>query len=136
MTAMRHFQRRNQGARFIDRFLILALGDRISNKSSSRLHAGQPFPHHHRPNGDAGVEIARKVEIQNGARVDAAASGLELVDDFHGANLGRTRDSPRRETGGEGFKAIHVRPKAAAERGDQMHNVGIVFDELQPLYAD
>src|SRR5260370_27746459 len=77
------------------------------------------------------MEMAGEIEIENGSGVDAATRGFELVDDLHGANLGRTGDCPRGEAGSESIEAIDVGAKPAAEGGDQMHNVGIALDKLE-----
>ena len=135
-SAMGHFQRGNQGARLIDRLLILARGHRIRDQTRTRLHAGQAFLHHHGANGDAGVEIAGKIQIENRAGVDAATRGFELVDDFHGANLGRTGDSSAREAGGESVEAIDVGAQTAAQARYQVHDMGVALDHHELRHLD
>src|SRR5208282_6620089 len=80
---------------------------------------------------DAGIEIAGKIQIQDGAAVNAAASRLEFVDDFHGANLGRARKRSGRKAGRKSIKAIKALAQFPAQGGDEMHHVRIALDEHQ-----
>ena len=65
--------------------------------------------HEERTDGDAGVEIAGEVCVENGAAVDAAARGLELFDDLHGADLGRAGERAGGKAGAEGVDGREFR---------------------------
>src|SRR5690348_302446 len=89
-----------------------------------------------RAKADAGIEIAGKIQIQNCSGVNAAASGFELVDDFHGANFRRAAESAGREAGHQSVKAVDIFAQLAAKAGDEMHDVRVAFDEHEALDAD
>src|SRR5262249_59490048 len=54
---------------------------------------------HQRADRDAGIEVAGVIEIQDRAAVDSAARRLQILDDLHGAHLGRAGEGARREIG-------------------------------------
>src|SRR4029077_16222762 len=119
------------GAGLIHGFLKLALGNGIGDQPRPGLHGSQPFLYDQSANRDTGIEIAGEIEIKNGSGVDAATRRFQLVNDFHGANLGRTGDGSRGEAGSESVEDIDIGAKPAAERGDQMHDVGIALYKLE-----
>src|SRR6266478_159481 len=84
---MRRFERSQERTRLIDRFLKFALGCRIGDDPAARLNVRDAVLDDHGSKRDAGVEVARKVQIQDAAGVNPASRALELLDDFHGAHL-------------------------------------------------
>lgn len=78
-----------EGLGLVDRLLVFADGDRIGDDTAPGLDVRGAIGHEKRANGDAGIEIAREIEIEDCASIDAAASGLEFVDNFHGGFLAR-----------------------------------------------
>src|SRR5208282_932122 len=87
------------------------------------------------PDGDAGIHVARVIEVKHGAAVNAAAGGLEFLDDFHGADFRSSGERAGGKAGHEHVEAVHVGAQAAAQGGDQMHHVGVALHEHQILDA-
>src|SRR2546430_1988025 len=50
-----------------------------------------------RAQGNAGIHIAREIEIPDRAAVRPPAGGLQLVNDLHGANLGSAAHCSHRQ---------------------------------------
>src|SRR5258708_21958151 len=87
---MRGFESGQERAGLVDAFLILAVGGGICDDSASGLHVSDAIFNDHGAQRDARVQITSKIHVQHASRVDAAACALQLFDDFHGANFGRT----------------------------------------------
>ncbi len=64
----------------------------------------------------------------DGAGVGAAAGGFEFFDDFHGADFGSAGDGAAGEGGGDDVEEIFPGGGAAFDVGDDVHDVGVVFD--------
>ena len=59
--------------------LVFALGHRISNDAATRLDVGAPALRYERAQRDAGIEVARIIEVEDGAGVHAAPGRFEFV---------------------------------------------------------
>ena len=92
---------------------------------------GDAIFHHHGAKRDTGIEVAREIEVENAAGIDSAAGALQLLDDFHGANFGRAGDRASRKTSHQCIETIHIFAQAAAQAGNQMHDVRVAFDSEQ-----
>src|SRR5438552_343546 len=97
------------------------------NYAAAGLHIGDAVFHDHGTKRDTGIEVAREIEVEDSAGVDAAASALQFLDDFHGADLRCTRNGAGRKTGHQRVKTIHVLAQASAETGNQMHDVRVAL---------
>ncbi len=71
-------------------------------------------------NTDAGVHPAMLAEVADAAAVGVASLGLQLLDDLHGADLGRTCDGAARETGAQQIDSLPAIIELAMNGGDQM----------------
>ncbi len=60
---------------------------------------------HECPKRDAGVHTAGKIHVADRATVNATGIGLELGDDLHRPDLGRSRHGTRREAGPKRIQA-------------------------------
>src|SRR6185437_13994131 len=80
-----------QRARLAHALGLLALGHRIGNHARAGLHIHDAILHHRGPEHDAAIHLAVGGEITDAARIRTARLILELVDDLHGAHLGRSR---------------------------------------------
>jgi hypothetical protein len=67
-------------------------------------------------------------EVADAAAVDAALLGLELVDDLHGADLGRAGDGAGGEAGEERGEGVVVLRELALDVRDDVHDVGVALD--------
>src|SRR6266849_7029001 len=135
-AAMRGFEGGQEGAGFVDAFLIFAIGSGIGNDSSASLHIRDAVFYHHGAQRDAGVQITSKIQVQHASGIDAAAGTLQLFDNFHGAHFGRTGDGAGREAGHERVKAIHIFAQATAQAGNDVHDVGKTLDDHELLDFD
>ena len=90
----------------------------------------------HGADGDAGVEIAGEVGVEDCAAVDAAAGGLELFDDLHGADFGRAGEGAGGEAGAQGVDGAEVRAELALDGADQVHDVAVALDEHEAIDLD
>jgi hypothetical protein len=70
----------------------------------------------------------REAEVADRAAVEAAPHRLELLDDLHGADLGRAAERARREGGAKGVEAVAIRGELSAHVRDQMHHVRVALD--------
>ena len=98
--APRRRHRRQQGGRLVVALHVLFDRVAVGHDPGPGLHRGTAVGgHHHRADGDGGVEVAREVDVPDHAAVDAALGRLEVVDDLHGPHLGGPRQRPGRDRG-------------------------------------
>src|SRR6266851_2801778 len=135
-AAMRGFEGGQEGAGFVDAFLILAFGGGIGDDSASGLHVGDTIFDDHSSQRDAGVQITSKIHVQHAAGIDAAAGALQFFDDFHGADLGRAGDSAGGKASHQRVQAIHIFAETATQSGDDVHDVGETLDGHELLDFD
>src|SRR5438477_8186504 len=128
---MRLLQRCKQRFRLIHALLRFALQDGIPNYAATGLHVGDALFHHHGAKRDARIEIAREIEVENAPGIDSAARALQLFDDFHGADFRRAGNGAGRKTSHQRVETIHILAQAAAEAGNQMHDVRVALDGEQ-----
>src|ERR1700678_1907144 len=133
---MRDFEGREAGASFIYSFLIFAFRDGIGDDAATSLNVGAAVFCDESTQRDAGIEVAREIEIENRASVDSAARGFEFVDDLHGADFWRAGNGASGKAGHECVEAIETFAQLAGEAGDQMHGVRVAFDEHQLFDGD
>src|SRR5205807_10610233 len=67
------------------------------NYSAARLHVSHAVFDDHGPQRDAGIEIAREIEIENATGVNTAAGTFEFFNDLHGAHFGGSGDGRSEE---------------------------------------
>ena len=79
--------------------------------------------------GDGGVHVAVPGQVADGAGVDAALDRLQLVDDLHGADLGRAGDGAGGEGGAQHVEGVQSRAQFADDVGDDVHDVGVALDD-------
>ena len=105
------------------------LRNRIGDNARAGLDVALFAVHEEGADGDAGVEVAAKVGVENSATVYAAAGRFELFDDLHGSDFGRARERARGEAGAEGIERGEVFAERAFKRADQVHDVRVAFHE-------
>src|SRR6202521_2652975 len=66
LSAMRDFERGNQGTSLVYGLLVLPFGHRIGDQAGARLHRSDTLVDHHGADGDAGIEIPGKIQVQDG----------------------------------------------------------------------
>src|SRR5712692_3713699 len=133
---MRGFEGGQEGAGFVDAFLVLTFGGGIGDDSASGLHVGDTIFDDHSSQRDAGVQITSKIHVQHAAGIDAAAGAFKLFDNFHGADLGRAGDGAGGKASHQRVQAIHIFAETAAQCGDDVHDVGKTFDGHELLDLD
>src|SRR5579875_63095 len=92
LPLMRHFHRDEKRARLVYGLLVLLFGNRISNHAAACLNMEYSVFCYQRAKRDAGIKIARKIEIQDRASIDSSAGRFQLVNNFHGANFRRAAE--------------------------------------------
>ncbi len=109
------FDGADDGAGFVGAFGVFGGGDGVGNDAGAGLDVALFAVHVEGADGDAGVEIAGEIGIQNRAAVDTAAGGFELFDDLHGADFGGAREGAGGEAGAEGVDGGEARSQLAFE---------------------
>src|SRR5438132_11708418 len=113
-----------------------ALGVRVGDDAATGVVANDAARYNRRPDGEAELEVATRVEEAEGAGVRAARDRLELADDFHGAHLGRAGDRAAREGRAQKLGETHVRPHPTDDRGHQMMYRRVALDARVRLDRD
>src|SRR5882724_4473200 len=85
----------HDGAGLVVALLVLGLGDAVGDEPRARLHVDRVALRDERADRDGRVEVARVRDVADGAAVEVAAERLRLLDDLHGADLGRARERAR-----------------------------------------
>src|SRR5204863_7727336 len=91
----------HQRARLVERLLPLAVGRRVVDDAAAGLRIEDAALDDSGAQRDRGVHVVLEREVADRAGVNAAAGGLELVDDLHRAHLGRAGHGARRERGAQ-----------------------------------
>src|SRR5258708_10061007 len=107
------FRRANQRARLQHALVVLRLEVGVGHHADAGLDIQDVVLDQGGAQHDAGVHRAVGGEVAGAAGIDAAAYRLDLVDDFHGAHLGRARQRARREAGLEGIDRVQPLPAPA-----------------------
>src|SRR5215213_1227757 len=115
---------------------LLQLGDRVRHHPGAGLAVGHPVDEHARPDGDAGVQVPREVEVPDAPGVRPAPVPLQVVDDLHGPDLGRTRHRARREARRQHVEGRHPLRQLADHVRDQVHHVGVPLDPHELVHPD
>src|SRR5207253_1003733 len=120
--------RLEHGLGLVHRLLVLAGGDRIGDDAGAGLDVKLAVLPDDGAQGDASVHVAGEVDVADGAAVGSAARRLDLVDDLHGADLGRAADGADRETHAEGVKRRAALLKLAGDVAGDVHHVAVALD--------
>ena len=121
---------------FVDGLLVLELGDGVGYYACAGLDVALAGDGKHGADGDAGVEVAAKVRVEDCAAVRAAAAGLQLFNDFHGSDFGRAGERAGGETGAQGVDGGELGLEAAFDGADNVHDVGVALDEHEAVDLD
>src|SRR5690625_3180354 len=121
--------RPDQRPRLVAAFLILALRVAVGDHASARLHMQHTILYEGGAQADAGVHVAVRTEIADGACVGTAAVRLQFLDDLHGPHLRCPGDGSGRETRDKGVDGIIPRVQATVDIGRNVHHVAIAFDD-------
>src|SRR5215469_1191393 len=109
-------------AGLVHALLVLALRVGVGNNTRSRLNISPAAMHDHGADGDAGVEIAGVIGIEDGSAINTATNRLKLFDDLHSANLGSASQRARWKTRGHGIEGVELAAKLAFQRRDEVHD--------------
>src|SRR3546814_3744738 len=101
----------------------MRISDWSSDVCSSDLH-------HRGAQRDAGIHRAAGAEVADAAAVDATPLRLQLLDDLHGAHLGRAGDGAGGKAGDGGVHRILARGEPTLDIGDDVHDVAVELDEI------
>src|SRR5262249_16721848 len=124
------FRGADQSAGLVLALLVFALRHRIRDDAGAGLDVHDAVLHDGGAEHDAGVHGAVGGEVADGAAVDAAALGLQLLDDLHRPNLGRAGDGAGGKAGHQRAHGVVLRIDLAIDVGDDVHDVGVVLDDV------
>ena len=122
--------------RFIDCFLILRGGITVSDNACSGLDIRFAVLEDAGAESDTAVEVAIKAEVADGSGVGATFAFFEAANDFHGAHLGGSADRAGGEGGAHDVVGAAVGAEFAADVGDDVHDVGVAFDDHEFVDVD
>src|SRR5947207_2668149 len=125
-------QRLEHGLRLVLGLPELACRIRVGHDPGASLHH-DPVPAHQRAaDRDGGVQIrGTPADVPHRAGIVPAPLGLELVDDFHGAHLGRTRHGARGKAGLEHVERVVTVAQLSAHFAHEVLHVGVALDGEQ-----
>src|SRR5689334_8989616 len=98
-----------EGARLVEDLLVLGGRIAVGNDAAAGLDHHLAVLDDGGAQHDAGVHAAIAREIADGAGIEVAALGLELVDDLHGAHLRRARERAGGEARDQRIHRIETR---------------------------
>src|SRR5437667_78709 len=131
-------QRLEHGLRLVLGLPELACRIRVGHDPGASLHH-DPVPAHQRAaDRDGGVEVrGTPADVPHRAGIGPAPLGLELVDDFHGAHLGRTRHGARGKAGLEHVERVIAVAQLPAHFAHEVLHVGVALDreQVRDMYA-
>src|SRR5207245_2529687 len=116
-------------ARLVHTLAMLGRGIRVGDDPGPRLHVDAAAAEEREADRDRRVHRAREREVADGATVDPASHGLELLDDLHRADLGRAGERPRREGRAERVEAVAAGEEPPADVRDEVHDVRVALDD-------
>ena len=87
-----------------------------------------PFLAKGQADGDAGVQVAGKVQVADGPAVHAPLVVFQLVDDLRRPQLWGSGQGARREDGVDGVHRVAVLPQLPPDGGADVHDVGEALD--------
>ena len=96
----------------------------------------RPFLHRDGPNRDAEIEVAREVDVADGAGVDVAARRLELRQDLHRADLRRARHRAGRKARHERVEMVAFLGEAPIDGRHEVHDVRVPLERHVLRHAD
>src|SRR5262245_56554348 len=108
---------------------------RVDDDARARLYVRAPVRHDDRANGDAEVQVAGEVQISDGACVESAPRGLELLDDLHRTDLRRTGDRAGREARHQRIEPIAIVSQLAFDDRRQVHDMREPLETHELRYA-
>src|SRR5439155_1968756 len=117
------------------RLLIFARRVGISDDTASSLNVRHTAFDDHRAQRDAGIEITRKIQVQDAAGVNAAASFFQLLDDFHSTDFRSAGNGTSGEASHERVEAIDVLAQVAAQARNDVHHMRVALDGHQLFNA-
>ena len=130
------FDGADYGLGFVEGLLVFEFGDGVGDDAGAGLDVALAADGEQGADSDAGVEVAGEVGVEDCAAVGAAAGGLELFDDFHGADLGSAREGSGGEAGAECVDGGEVGAELALNGADDVHDVGVALDEHEAIDFD
>lgn len=133
----RPFDSSDDGFGFVTALFKFILRDGVRYDAGASLDVTLVAVHEESADGDAGVEIAGKVRVEDAAAVDAATGGFELFDNLHRADFGCSRERACGETGAERVDGSQIFEELAFDTRHQVHDVRVALDEHKVfgLYA-
>src|SRR5207237_4684515 len=111
----------------------LALGIRVGHDPAARVVAYRAAGHDRRPDGEAELEVAARIEEAERAGVRTARPGLELADDLHGTHLGSARDRAARERGAQEIRQADLEAQPARNRRHEVVHRRMALDHRVTL---
>ena len=123
-------------ARLVQRLLPFGLGHRVVDDAGAGLHVEHAVLQHRGADRDRGVHVVLEAHVADGARVDAAARRLELVDDLHRPHLRRAADGAGGKRGAQHVEAGEARLQRPFDVGHDVHHVRVALDHHAVGHVD
>src|SRR5215475_10122779 len=120
---LRFFGGAEQRLGLVDALLLLRLGIGVGYDACARLHIHHAVLDQGRAQDDAAVELACGGKITDRAGVEPALVLLELIDDLHGPDLGRTRDGAGRKARGQRVEGVVFAIELTLDVGNDVHHL-------------
>src|SRR5438046_408646 len=115
-------------ARLVLRLLPFRFGHRIVDDAGADLNVKHSLLQYGGANRDCRIHIVLKADIADGARINTAARGLELVDDLHRTHFWRAADRARGKRRRENVEAREPLLQRAFDIRHDVHHVRIALD--------
>mmetsp|Transcript_29354 Transcript_29354/g.74802 ORF Transcript_29354/g.74802 Transcript_29354/m.74802 type:complete len:435 (-) Transcript_29354:763-2067(-) len=149
----------SQRGRLVHRLLVLGLRHAVRHHARARLQVHHPLaPRLVCGGGDGAVVLvcgvvavggddhsaqtqrhvhgAREGHVADAAAVRATLGRLQLVNDLHGAHLGRARHRARGQRGAQRVPRVQLRQQVARDGGGDVHDVAVPLHLHQLAHLD
>ena len=126
---LRLINRQLHGTQFVGSFFEFAGRCAVGHDAAGGLQIAGVADHDEGANGDARVHLAIEREVAHGPAVDAAPFTLQLLNDLHGAHLGRAGERAGRERSPQHIEHIEAVADFALHFADDVHDVRVAFDD-------
>ena len=109
-------------------FHILPLRHGVGDDPGPGLEISDPIAHFHGADGDAGIEIAGKIQVAEGTGIEPAAFRLQLFNNFHRPHLGCAGDGAGGKASFQGINRVELRAELPFHFRDDVHHMAVALN--------